>query len=115
MPNQPLNHQNLLPDEMEHLEQRIIRVLETVPEPHIPAGFAARVVSQLPAERPVSLTPTHYGQSAMWIGVVLTLATMLALALQANGRPTFGLAESFLLTLFVVLVIWLSVWRHSLR
>jgi ABC-type transport system involved in cytochrome c biogenesis permease subunit len=115
MPDQPLNHQNLLPDEMEHLEQRIIRALETVPKPHIPAGFAARVASQLPAGRPVSLRPTHYGQSAMWIGVVLTLVTMLALALQANGRPIFGLAESFLLTLFVVLVIWLSVWRHSLR
>jgi ABC-type transport system involved in cytochrome c biogenesis permease subunit len=94
MHDHPLNQQTLSPDEMEHL---------------------ARVASRLPPERPVSLTPTHYGQSAMWIGVVLTLATMLALALQANGRPTFGLAESFLLTLFVVLVLWLSVWRHSLR
>jgi ABC-type transport system involved in cytochrome c biogenesis permease subunit len=115
MHDHPLNRQNLSPDEMEHLEQRLIRALETVPEPHIPSGFAAQVASQLPAKRPESLTPTHYGQSAMWIGVVLTLATMLALALQANGRPTFGPAESFLLTLFVVLVLWLSVWRHSLR
>ncbi|MGD0445498.1 MAG: hypothetical protein ABSA39_16295 [Edaphobacter sp.] len=112
MHDQPLNQQNPSRDEM---EQRLTRALETAPEFHIPADFAARIASRLPAKRPVSLTPTHYGQSAMWIGVVLTLATMLALALHATGRPTFGLAQSFLLTLFVVLVLWLSVWRHSLR
>jgi ABC-type transport system involved in cytochrome c biogenesis permease subunit len=115
MHDQPLNQQNLSPDEMEHLEQRLTRALETVPEPHIPADFAARVARRLPAKRPVSLTPTHYGQRAMWVGVVLTLAAMLALALRATGQPIFGLTESFLLTLFVVLVVWLSVWRHSLR
>ncbi len=113
--DQPLDQQALSPDEMEHLEQRLTRALETVPDPHIPVDFAARVASRLPARRPVSLTPTHYGQSAMWIGVILTLASLLALALRASAQPYFGLAESFLLTLFVVLVVWLSVWRHSLR
>jgi ABC-type transport system involved in cytochrome c biogenesis permease subunit len=115
MHDHPLNQQNLSPDEMEHLEQRLIRALETVPEPHISSDFAARVASRLPAERPVSLTPTHYGQKAMLIGILATLATLLALALHATGRPSFGLVESFLFTQFVVLVVWLSVWRHSLR
>jgi hypothetical protein len=111
----PSDQQTMSPEEVEHLEQRLTRALETVPMPHIPADFAARITSQLPAKRPESLTPTRYGQSAMRIGVVLTLATLLALALRASGRPVFGLAESFLLTLFVGLVLWLSIWRHSLR
>jgi hypothetical protein len=114
MHDQPLNQQDLSPDELEHLEQRLTRALETVPEPHIPADFAARVASQLPVRRPVSLTPTHYGQGAMRIGAFLTLAALLAFAVR-SGRTDFGLAESFLLTLFVILVVWLSVWRHSLR
>jgi hypothetical protein len=109
------NQQTSSLEAVEHLEQRLTRALETVPMPPIPADFAARVASQLPAKRPESLTPTRYGQSAMRIGVVLILVTLLALAARASGRPDFGLAESFLLTLFVGLVLWLSVWRHSLR
>ena len=122
MHDQPLDQpfdqsdqQTLSPEEVEYLEQRLTRALETVPEPHIPADFAARITSQLPSKRPESLTPTRYGQNAIRIGVVLILATLLALALHASGRPAFGLAESFLLTMFVGLVLWLSVWRHSLR
>jgi hypothetical protein len=115
MHDHPLKKQDLSPAEATHLEQRLIRALETVPEPHIPSDFAARVASRLPAERPVSLTPTHYGQKAMLIGIIATLAILLALASHASSRPSFGLVESFLFTQFVVLVIWLSVWRHSLR
>jgi ABC-type transport system involved in cytochrome c biogenesis permease subunit len=114
-PFDPSSQRTLSPEEVEHLEQRLTSALETVPMPHIPADFAARVAGQLPAKRPESLTPTRYGQSAMRIGVVLTLVALLALAVRASGKPDFGLAESFLLTLFVGLVLWLSIWRHSLR
>jgi hypothetical protein len=111
----PSNQQTLSPEAVEHLDHRLTRALEAVPMPYIPADFAARVASQFPAKRPESLTPTGYGKSAMRIGVVLILVALLALAARASGRPDFGLAESFLLTLFVGLVLWLSVWRHSLR
>lgn len=120
MHDQPLDQHNLSPNEIEHneiehMDRRILRALETIPEPDIPAGFAARVASQLPARRPESLTPTHYGHNATRIAIVLTFVTMLALALRDGGRPSFSLLESFLLTQFIILVIWLSVWRRSLR
>jgi hypothetical protein len=114
MHDEPLNPDNLSQSAMEHLDPRIVRALETAPEPQIPADFAARVASRLPARRPVS-TPTHYGQNAMLIGTVVSLVALLVLALHSTGRATFGLPESFLLTQFIVLAVWFSVWRHSLR
>src|SRR5207237_2095644 len=75
--HEPLNPEDLSQSasnvDFEHLEHRIVRALETVPRPQIPADFAARVASQFPASRPVSLTPRHYGQYAMLIGTVVTL------------------------------------------
>ena len=115
MHDQPLDHDNLSQSAMEHLDQRIVRALETAPEPQIPADFAARVASRLPARRPVSLAPTHYGYTAMLIAIVATFVALLAFALHTTGRATFGLPESFLLTQFIVLAVWFSVWRHSLR
>jgi ABC-type transport system involved in cytochrome c biogenesis permease subunit len=120
MHDESLNPETLSPAAMEQaaieqLDQRLIRALEAVPEPHIPANFAARVASRLPARRPVSLTPTHYGYTATLIGLVLTLAALLVVALHTTGRPTFGLPEAFLLTQFIVLAVWFSVQRHSLR
>jgi hypothetical protein len=104
---------------MEHLDQnldqRILRALETVPEPHIPAGFAARVASQLPARPTVSPTPTHYGQKAMLIAMVVTLAALLVLALQPAAHATLGLLETLLFAEFVALAVWISVWRYGLR
>jgi len=116
MHDEPLNPDNLSQSATEHLDQRIVRALETAPEPQIPADFAARVASRLPpTRRPVSLTPTHYGYTAMLIGMVATFVALLAFALHTTGRATFGLPESFLLTQFIVLAVWFSVWRHGLR
>jgi hypothetical protein len=115
MHHEPLNEDNLSPTAMEQLDQRLIRALETVPEFKIPADFAARVASQLPAKRPVSLTPTYYGYTAMLLGIVATLAAMVVFALHSTSHVAFGLPESLLLTQFIVLAIWLSVRRHSLR
>lgn len=102
-------------DQDEHLDQRLTRALETVPQPSIPADFAARVTGRLPARRPVSLTPTHYGQNAMLIGILITLAALLVLARYTTGHASFGLLESLLLAQFVALAVWFSVWRQSLR
>ena len=115
MHDEPLNHENLSQSVMEQLDLRIVRALETVPEPQIPADFAARVASQLPAKRPVSLTPTHYGQRAMLIGTLVTLAALVILALHSPGHATFGLLESLLFAQFIALAVWLSVWRYGLR
>jgi hypothetical protein len=122
MHNQPLNPDNLSQSAIDHatehrdrLDQRIIRALETAPEPQIPADFAARIASQLPARRPASLTPTHYGQNATLAGILVTLAALLILALKPTGHATSGLLESLLSAQFIALAVWLSVWRHRLR
>jgi hypothetical protein len=100
----------------DELDQRILRALETAPSVEIPADFAARVASRLPARRrPVSLTPTHYGQNAVFLGMILTLVVLIALTLHNGRHATFGLAESLLLTQFLALTVWLSVRRYSVR
>jgi hypothetical protein len=99
----------------QNFDQRILRALETVPEPHIPDGFAARVANQLPARPTVSPTPSQYGQKAMLIAMVVTLAALLVLALQPATRATFVLVETLLCAEFIALVVWISVWRYGLR
>jgi hypothetical protein len=115
MHDEPLNHDNLSQSAIEALDQRIVRALETGPEPQIPADFAARVASQLPARRPVSLTPTHYGQKAMLAGIVVLLAALVALARHSTGHATFGLLESLLFAQFIALAVWFTVGRYGLR
>ena len=115
MHDEPVNQHDLSPAVIEHLDQRIVCVLETVPKPRIRDDFAARVASQLPAERPVSLTPTHYGHNAMLISMVATFAALIALAPHATGHATFELLESLLFAQFIVLAVWFSVRHHSLR
>jgi hypothetical protein len=97
----------------QELDQRIVRALEIAPETRIPADFAARVAARLPATRPVSLTPTRYGQSATLIGMVITLVALVFLA--TRGHAAFGLLESLLFAQFIALAVWFTVWRHSLR
>ena len=123
MHDEPLN--DLSPNASERVElannldrdfdERLIRALETAPDSRIPADFALRVASRLPARRPVSVTVTHYGQNAMLFGIVATLAVLLVLALHTTGHASFGLLESLLLAEFIALTVWLSVWRYGLR
>jgi hypothetical protein len=115
MHDEPLDSDNLSQSAMEHLDQRLVRALEIAPELEIPADFAARVASRLPTRRPVSITPTHYGQNAMLIGTVVTLVALLVLALHSTGHAALGLLESLLFAQFIALAVWLSVWRHSSR
>jgi hypothetical protein len=115
MYNEQLDPDDLSPAAIEHLDQRIVRALETVSTPQIPADFATRVANRLPAGRPISLTPTHFGQNAILIGVVVTLAALLILALHTTHHASFGLLESLLFAQFIVFAVWFGVGRHSLR
>jgi hypothetical protein len=116
MHDEPLNPNNLSPValEQEQLDERIVRALETVPKPMVPADFAARLGSRLPARRPESLTPTHYGRNATLLGIVATFVALLAVALRTGGVAV-GFVESLLLAEFIALTVWLTVRRHSLR
>jgi len=95
------------------LDQRVLRALESAPRIDIPDDFAARIARKLPARRPVSLTPTHYGQNAVYLGMVLALVMLIAMTIYNGRHAAFGLAESLLLTVFIALTVWLSVRRHS--
>jgi hypothetical protein len=100
----------------DELDQRVLRALESAPSVEIPADFAARVASRLPARRrPESLTPTHYGQNSVFLGMILTLVVLIALTLHNGRHAVFGLAESLLLVQFLSFTVWLSVRRYSLR
>jgi hypothetical protein len=106
--NQPISSNT----EIDELDLRILYALETAPDLQIPADFAARLTSKLPARRPISLTPTHYGRNAMLIGMVVTLVALLALTLHNGTHAAFSLAQSLLLAQFVALTVWLSI-RHE--
>ncbi|WP_158942310.1 hypothetical protein [Granulicella sp. S190] len=100
--------------DLEHeLDQRLLRALEAAPEVDIPADFAARVARNLPARRPEFVTATHYGEHAVFLGMLLTLAVLIVLTLHNGRHAGFGLAESLLLTQFLALTIWISVRRHG--
>lgn len=96
------------------LDQRLTRALEAVPEIRIPADFAARVASRVPARPIVASAPTHYGDYASLLGVLVTLAAMFWFGIHTHG-PAFSFVESFLLAEFIALTLWLSVRRHRLR
>jgi hypothetical protein len=119
MHDESINPGNLSQSAAEHaterLDKRIIQALETAPESQIPADFAARVASQLPARRPVSLTPTNYGKNAMLVSLAVTLVALLVLALHSPGHAAFGLLESLLYAQFIALAVWFTLWRHGLR
>jgi hypothetical protein len=113
MPDEFVNKQISSNGQIDELDHSILRALEAAPELHISADFAARVSCQLPARRPVSLTPTHYGRNAVLIGMVITLAALLALTLHNGTRAAFDLPQSLLLAQFVALTVWLSIRRQS--
>ncbi|MBB5340929.1 hypothetical protein [Tunturiibacter gelidoferens] len=99
----------------DEMDRRVLHALETAPRIDVPADFAECVARQLPARRPTSLTATHYGQSAVFLGMILTLVMLIALTLHNGRHATFGLAESLLLTQFLALTVWLSVRYHGVR
>jgi hypothetical protein len=126
MRDEPLNHQpQTMPQTMpqtisqtvteaDRLDQRLTHALETAPDPQVPADFAARVATLLPARRPVSLTPTHYGHYSMLASVVILMAALLVLAPRTTDRSVLELSLQWLLCAqFIGLAVWLSTRRRS--
>jgi hypothetical protein len=90
------------------LETRIIRALETAPQPDIPANFAARVANQLPPPPTLILTPGRYGYRAGLVCLVVLLGLLLAFAHRATGASLFWTAiESIFCAQFALLAVWL--------
>jgi hypothetical protein len=114
-PQHPSSSEDLAAREF---DQRLTRALEMVPEPAVPADFSARLASRLPAKSPIPGRPaqtTHYGQSAIWISMVVLLAVLLASA-HTVSHSTFALTLQWTLCAqFVLLAVWLSTRRHLLR
>lgn len=110
-----MNQENT-PDADAEMEQRLIRALETRPAVEIPADFAARVASQLPERRPITLTPTHYGRKAMVLCmVVLGVALLAAFALHGVAvPPAVQITGWILYAQFLALVVWFGM-RGALR
>ena len=101
-------------DQLARLDQRVIHALEIAPELQVPADFAARIASLLPAQRPVSFTPTHYGRYAMLASMVILMGALLFLAPKAAGRSVYELTLQWILCAqFIGLAVWLSVRRHA--
>jgi len=68
----------------------------------------------LPARRPVSFTPTHYGRYAMLASMVILMAALLFLAPRTAPRSVYELTVQWVLCAqFIGLAVWLSVRRHA--
>jgi hypothetical protein len=103
----------------DELELQITQALERLPEMAIPADFAARVAAQLPKRRAVMmpcLQTRRTGQSIAAACLVALLGAMLLLAPRATLHSTFWTAmEWTLCAQFVVLAMWLGVWRRQVE
>lgn len=95
------------PPDASPLDARITDALQTPRRVEIPAGFAARVVAQLPPA--VEVTPARYGYRAATACLIALLVLMLAFAHRATGGSLLGLAiEWTLYVQFALLTIWLA-------
>jgi hypothetical protein len=117
MHDEPVNQQRpAFETALAELDQRVIRALETAPDPQIPADFAARVASRLPSARPVSIGRTRYGDSSLLIGIVVLFAALFAVAPDATNRSVVGLTMEWVLCAqFIGLTLWLSIRRRRAR
>jgi predicted phage tail protein len=98
------------------MDERLVRALDARPVVAIPADFAARVARQMPARRPVLLTPRHYGRNAMVVCmVVLGVALLLVAALHAGTvSAAVQVTVWILYAQFLGLVVWAGM-RGGLR
>jgi len=91
------------------LETRITLALETAPKPEIPPDFAARVAAQVPAIRPVTLTPHGYGRNAALICLCVLLGLIFVFAHRADASPLWASMEWIFCTQFALVAVWLAV------
>lgn len=116
-PNIPSASEAIDPEDrfLKELDERIVEALERKPETAIPADFAARVTSQVPARRPVRLRPvlsrpTHYGHLAMVVSLVVLAVAFAVMAFSNFGRTTTGQAiEWVFYAQLLTLALWLGL------
>lgn len=120
-PNEAINPEEALQKALDaKLDAKIVQALETQPEVAIPAGFAARVASQVPARRPaarrtVLLRPTHYGLKAMAASLIALAVMLVALLANHFGHTAIGQAMEWIIySQFLVLAAWFGVYRVNI-
>lgn len=96
------------------LDRRIIRALESAPLVDVPAGFAGRVVRQLPPRPELIMTPVRYGQRAAIACLVFLVILILNFAHRATGTSLYWFSiESILCSQFALLTVWLVVRNYT--
>lgn len=101
---------------IDDLEWQLARALEAVPEVQVPADFAARVASRVPARRPVVFKQTYVGRNIMVLSLIALFAALLVLApLTEKGSILWTSLEWTLCGQFTLLALWLTfrkqLWR----
>jgi hypothetical protein len=84
-------------DANDTLELRLTRALDNKPEVAIPAGFAARIASQVAERSEVAVVPARFGLLAARIGMVLLFLALLALAMRAPGHSVLTVTMEWVL------------------
>ncbi len=92
------------------LDALIVQTLEARPETAIPNDFAARIASQLPAQRQAFFRQRHFGPTFSWIGVITSIVALFFLAPSATrGSSTEEWVELFVCTQLLCLVVWIAL------
>ncbi|ADV82318.1 hypothetical protein [Terriglobus saanensis] len=95
------------------LDALIVQALETQPQPAIPADFAARIASRLPARKQASFRPRYFGLAFSWIGAIALIVALFFLAPSPAGVSSAGAwIELFVCTQFLCLVVWMALRAH---
>lgn len=103
-------------------EDRITRALEQAPAVTVPAGFAARVMAQLPERKVARATDwsglfvrrTHYGRNAMLAAaaVLCCLLVVAGLASRRSGDAVWWITEWIVLAQLAGIALWWGLaWR----
>lgn len=117
-PNESLNPEEAQQKALDAmLDAKIVQALETQPEIAIPAGFAARISSQVPARRPTArraiiLRRTHYGLKVMAASLIALAVMLIALLANHFGHTATGqVMEWIIYSQFLLLAVWFGVYR----
>lgn len=116
-PDEAINPEEAL---LEAMDAKIVQALEQQPEVAIPAGFAARVASQVPAARPASrravlLPPTHYAKWTMAASLIVLAVILAALLANHFGHTPIGMTmEWIIFSEFLTLAAWLGLRRVNI-
>ena len=81
----------------EAFERRLEQALATAPPLKIPADFAARVASRVPASTPVALPRTAYARNSIILSALVLLIALLVVAPKAVHGLSFATGLEWLL------------------